>query len=195
PLVSLGFEISAELIAFLVTVLITIVVLVSPSGWLILFVLFSFTLSGGGALISLVTPSMLPNWLSACGDILAVLAVSWVVGKAAFGPGRVTAHRIRGAIVLYLNFALVFGAAYRLIAELAPGSFAGLPASLNRTSLIANSVYFSLTTLTTTGFGDIVPVNPFARSLANLEAVMGQLYPATFLARVVTLHIEEMGRR
>jgi hypothetical protein len=39
------------------------------------------------------------------------------------------------------------------------------------------------------GFGDIVPVHPFARSLTNVEAIFGQLYPATLLARMVTLQI------
>jgi hypothetical protein len=42
--------------------------------------------------------------------------------------------------------------------------------------------------LTTSGYGDIVLVHPFPRGLANLEAVIGQLYPDTFLARLVTLH-------
>jgi hypothetical protein len=55
-------------------------------------------------------------------------------------------------------------------------------------------LYFSLTTLTTTGFGDITPVHPFARSLANLEAIIGQLYPATILARLVTLELEHRRR-
>ncbi len=50
-------------------------------------------------------------------------------------------------------------------------------------------LYFSLSTLTTTGFGDIVPIHPFVRSMANLEAVIGQLYPATLLARLVSLHV------
>jgi hypothetical protein len=53
---------------------------------------------------------------------------------------------------------------------------------------LAELLYFSLSTLTTSGYGDIVPVHPFVRSLANLESVIGQLYPATFLARLVTLH-------
>jgi len=48
--------------------------------------------------------------------------------------------------------------------------------------------------LTTTGFGDIAPVHPFARSLANLEAIVGQLYPATILARLVTLELEHRRR-
>ena len=57
------------------------------------------------------------------------------------------------------------------------------------TSVGDKLLYFSFTTLTTVGYGDIVPVHPFARSLANLEAIMGQLYPATLLARVVTLSV------
>ena len=53
----------------------------------------------------------------------------------------------------------------------------------------ASFSYFSLTTITTTGFGDIVPVHPLARSLATLEAVFGQLFPATLLARLVSLNV------
>jgi hypothetical protein len=52
-------------------------------------------------------------------------------------------------------------------------------------------LYFSLTTLTTTGYGDIVPLDPFARSLANLESVIGQFYLAITVARLVTLELED----
>ena len=45
-----------------------------------------------------------------------------------------------------------------------------------------------LSTLTITGFGDIAPLHPLVRSIANLESVIGQLFPATLLARLVTLH-------
>ena len=51
----------------------------------------------------------------------------------------------------------------------------------------------STVTLTSTGYGDVFPVNPVARSLCNLETIIGQLYPATLLARLVSLEIE--GRR
>jgi len=66
-----------------------------------------------------------------------------------------------------------------------PGAFTTLTQQPVRTNEL---VYFSLTTLTSTGYGDILPVHPLARSLANLEAVCGQLFLAIFLARLVSLH-------
>ena len=55
---------------------------------------------------------------------------------------------------------------------------------------LANALfYFSFITLTSTGYGDIVPVHPLARSLCNVECIIGQLYPATILARLVTLEL------
>jgi hypothetical protein len=50
-------------------------------------------------------------------------------------------------------------------------------------------VYYSFTTLTSTGYGDLIPVEPLVRSLSNLESVIGQLYPATLLARIVSLEL------
>ena len=126
--------------------------------------------------------------------IVALAALSVVVGRGVFAPGEVTHHRIRGAIVLYLNFALMFTAAYRLIVELAPDAFRNLDPAANDLTATSTMVYFSFTTLTSTGYGDILPIHPFARSLANLEAIVGQLFPATLLARIVTLHIAA-GRR
>jgi Ion channel len=54
--------------------------------------------------------------------------------------------------------------------------------------------YFSLATLTTTD-GDIVPLNPFARSLAHLEEVFGQFYFAITIARLVTLELADRRQR
>ena len=55
-------------------------------------------------------------------------------------------------------------------------------------------LYFSLTTLTTTGYGDIIAVDPLARSLANLESVIGVFYVAITVARLVTLELEDRRR-
>lgn len=60
-------------------------------------------------------------------------------------------------------------------------------------ALASNLIYFSFATLSTTGYGEIFPVHPIARSLCNLESIFGQLYPATLLARLVTLEIAGRG--
>ena len=109
-----------------------------------------------------------------------------VVAQTVFSGGRVTVHRITGAVILYLSTGLVFANAYRACALLLHPSFSAL--STHSGGALSQMLYFSLTTLTTTGFGDIAPVHPFVRSLANLESIIGQLYPATLLARLVTLH-------
>jgi hypothetical protein len=57
-------------------------------------------------------------------------------------------------------------------------------------AVASNLIYFSFVTLTSVGYGDIVPVHPVARSLTNIEQVIGQLYPATLLARLVTLELK-----
>jgi Ion channel len=114
------------------------------------------------------------------------VAIAWAVANVAFRAGKVSAHRIMGAVILYLSIALVFANAYRTCALLLRGSFSGL--DMGRGHFVGNTLYFSLSTLTTTGFGDIAPLHPLVRSIANLESVIGQLFPATLLARLVTLH-------
>lgn len=128
---------------------------------------------------------------------LHVLAGAWlaisvtlgvVVAGAVFKRGRVTYHRIIGAILLYLLVAVFFGAVFAFVGLAIPNSFNGIP--FQDDAALANSVfYFSLVTLTSTGYGDIVPVHPIARSLCNFESVIGQLYPTTLLARLVTLEL------
>jgi hypothetical protein len=119
------------------------------------------------------------------------LAVTWTVARAAFDSGRITAYRIMGAVILYLYIGLIFASVYRVTAAFLHPSFGGLPNEGRRN--LAELLYFSLSCLTTSGFGDIVPVHPFIRSLANLEAVIGQLFPAIFLGRLVTLHGAVIG--
>jgi hypothetical protein len=111
------------------------------------------------------------------------------VARAAFDKGRITVHRIMGAVLLYLYIGQLFAGVYRLAIEFLHPAFSGLLSTRGTDS--GELLYFSLSTLTTSGYGDIVPLHPLIRSLANLESVIGQLYPATFLARLVTLHGNE----
>lgn len=115
--------------------------------------------------------------------------VATVVASAAFGPGKVTIHRILGAVILYLYVGLMFASVYRLAAVAWPSAFRGLP--MGQRAQFSELLYFSLSALTTAGSGDIVAQHPLVRSLSSLEAVIGQLYPATLLARLVTLHASD----
>jgi len=146
-------------------------------------------ISPAGAFAYAEDPSVLTEWLSAGGRLLAIGALSVVIARAVFGPGRVTLHRVQGAIVLYMNFALFFFILFQLINVLVADAFKGLPPTGAEYGSGAALLYFSFGTLTTASFGDITPVHPIVRNLANLEAVIGQLFPATLLARLVSLEI------
>jgi hypothetical protein len=128
-------------------------------------------------------------YLDSTAWLIADLALSFVVARAVFEPGRVTYHRVAGAVLLYLVIGQLFVALYAFIALAVPNAFANLPTIRGDFAMGGNLIYFSFVTLTTTGYGDIAPLHPYARSLANVEAVIGQIYPATLLARLVTLEL------
>lgn len=121
--------------------------------------------------------------------LTAGLALSVVVARAVFGSGRISYHRVVGAVLLYLIIGLIFVALYGFVALSTQVAFTNLPALHGDFAISGNLIYFSFVTLTTTGYGDIVPLHPFARSLANVEAIIGQIYPGTLLARLVTLEL------
>jgi hypothetical protein len=126
--------------------------------------------------------------------VLGLLAMMWAVFEIVFGPGRITAHRVRGAIALYLAIAIVFAWLYRLITGIVPTAFSGLKFAAGEHGALSPFLYYSLTSLTTLGLGDITPVNAFARSLTALEALLGQIFPAVILARILTLYADERNR-
>ena len=140
-------------------------------------------------------PSPLTICLGAGSTVVFMAALVWVVWNAVFGPGQVTHHRIQGAVVIYLSIALSFAALYEMILALSPGSISGITVRGSYLVLGPSIVYYSLATITTTGYGDMVPIAPLARSLSNLEALIGQLFPATLLARIVTLEVQARARK
>jgi hypothetical protein len=133
--------------------------------------------------------STIDAYLDTAAWLIAGMTLSAVVARAVFGPGKVTFHRIVGGILLYLTIGLTFVALFGFVAVQIPDAFKGLEPLRGNFAIAGNLIYFSFVTLTTIGYGDIVPVHPYARGLANLEAVIGQLYPATLLARLVSLEV------
>ena len=137
---------------------------------------------------------MIDIYLDATAWLISGLTLAIVVARAVFAPGKVNFHRVIGAILLYLNIGLIFVALYCFVALLEPNAFGGLLPLSDNLAIAGNLIYFSFVTLTSVGYGDIVPLHPFARGLANIEAIIGQLYPATLLARLVTLELEHRHR-
>ena len=189
PALALGIPISSSLAGFVLIIVVFFVVVAAPSLVPMLAVIVA-VLINGVAIVSLKSPNatILTYWTDAVSGTLSIVGLSWVVMKLVFSPGPIDRHRIVGAVILYLNVALLFDGLYRLITELSPGAFGGLPLTLDRQRWTGDLMYFSMVTLTTVGYGDIVPVHPIARSLANMEGLIGQLYPAIILARIMTLY-------
>jgi hypothetical protein len=132
---------------------------------------------------------------------LHLLAAAWliiavtlgiVVARAVFGGGRITYHRIVGAILLYLLIAVAFATLFAILGLSIPDTIKGIEFE-DDAALASSLFYLSFVTLTSTGYGDIVPIHPLARSLCNIESIIGQLYPATILARLVTLELRAHG--
>jgi len=121
------------------------------------------------------------------------LTLLWVVARAVFAQGRVTYHRIVGAVLLYMLVALAFVPLFVIVGSLASKPFSGLTID-DSAGLATTLIYFSCTTLTTLGYGDIAPLHPMARSLCNIESIIGQLYPAILIGRLVTLQLEHSRR-
>jgi hypothetical protein len=88
---------------------------------------------------------------------------------------------------------MVFVSLFVFVGIAVPDAFSGLTLE-DSPAMASKLIYFSFVTLTSTGYGDIYPVHPVARSLCNVETIIGQLYPATLLARLVTLELERRSK-
>ena len=125
---------------------------------------------------------------------LFVVFACAVILSRVFAPGPVTTYRIQGAITVYLLIGLVFGMLYTAMVLLEPTAFeleASLPDDPRSAydQVSGRMTYFSFITLTTVGYGDITPQGPIAKQFAVLEGLIGQLYPAILLARLVSMEL------
>jgi len=138
-----------------------------------------------------VSPSRAVSCWLAFLALLYFMLLTWVVLRRTFQDGPVTSSRVRGAVAAYILLAITWSYLYQLIELLLPGSFhlTETAFSPGERSLKIDLTYFSFITLTTLGYGDITPLHPTARLFVIMEALLGQLYPATLLARLVSLEI------
>jgi hypothetical protein len=149
-------------------------------------------------------PAFLAHWARFFFELRVLHLVDVVFGAAFFAfatvtivshlfkQKRVTADLIRGAICGYLLIGLMWAFIFSLVETLQPASFIS---ESTETLDLENLIYFSFVTLSTTGYGDIVPVTDQARSLSILEAVMGQMYLAVNIATLVAIRISQSSEK
>ena len=120
-----------------------------------------------------------------------------VTFKYLFRKQRVTIDTINAALCVYLLLGIVWGFAYSLVDTLDPGSFKSALFDEGAAFMRLEGdqsfypLYYSLVTLTTLGYGDIVPVSRVASMLAVFEAMTGQVYLAVLVGRLVGLHVAQ----
>ena len=111
----------------------------------------------------------------------------------AFRERRPTVDGIFATVAAYLLIAMLFAQMYALALELDPSSF-NLSADLTPHARQGSLVYFSLVTLATLGYGDVLPLHSTVRTIAVVEAVVGQFYVAVIVAVFVGMFVSQRDR-
>ena len=104
---------------------------------------------------------------------------------------QVTVDIIRGGICVYFLIGFVWALLYGIVASFDPQAFSQ---PLIEAGSYGRSIYFSFTTLTTLGYGDIIPISSWAEMLTNLEAIVGQLYPAILISILVSDYLSQRSK-
>jgi len=131
------------------------------------------------------------------GATLNVLAFcllnAFLAAQHVFSWRHADMNTLIGAVCIYLLLGLIWALVYVLFAHFWPeGSFNGMALQENAVQF-DNFLYYSFTTLTTAGYGDITPINPLLRTLAYLEMITGQFYMAILVAGLVGLFMGKRG--
>lgn len=150
----------------------------------IIIVVIAVTVRWVNHLLNLSLLSLIGNML----DVLFLAFTTVVILIYLFREREITADVIMGGICVYLLMGFMWAFVFTILESVQPGSFQ-MPEGLG-TGLSSFS-YYSFVTITTLGYGDVTPVSNPARSLALLEAILGQLYIAILIARLVGIHIAQ----
>ncbi|MGI9666574.1 MAG: ion channel [Acidimicrobiia bacterium] len=143
---------------------------------------------GGAILISIsevVGTSVGTGWSGARPSglwVIVAFASPLVVLRRIFVQDKITKATIYGAISIYLLIAIAFNYAFLSVSSLMSDPF-----FVQGEQLTTAYMYFSLTTITTLGYGDLAPASELGRFLATGEALVGQVFLVTVVARIVAL--------
>jgi hypothetical protein len=126
---------------------------------------------------------------STCFFILIILLILDYI----FRQVLVSREILFAAIVVYMLFGVLWSVIFRFLELCQPGSF-HLPHDQS-SDFHGIFLYYSFVTLTTLGYGDISPISAPARALAILEAIIGQMYVAVLIARLMGTHISQSMKK
>jgi len=120
--------------------------------------------------------------------------VTALVLSAVFRAKTVSMDTISGALAAYMLMGIGWAFAYAMLDALVPGSLVGIPEEAKATGY-GRYLSYSFVTLTTLGYGDVVPGNEKAGALASLEAIVGQFYLTVLVARLVAMSLLDQARQ
>ena len=142
--------------------------------------------------VGILAPKTSGFFLTADGAGAVMLGLCvWVIFLYVLRSREVTVDTLFASIVAYVFIALAFSRVYEITQTIHPGSFG--PSEAPYSSLELS--YFSLVTIATLGYGDILPRSPLTQVLAVLEAVVGQFYVAVLVAWLVSTYIRDQEKR
>ena len=113
------------------------------------------------------------------------LAVAYSASERVLLHGEVDGNKIIGAVAIYLLLGLIWALLYLLALEFSPTAFNGIEYRHWQDNF-STATYFSYVTLTTLGYGDISPAEPFSRVLVFLEAMAGTFYMDVVIASLIS---------
>jgi hypothetical protein len=112
---------------------------------------------------------------------IVILVPILVFQREFFSTQKVTANTLKGGIAIYVLMGVGWAIVYTILLDFDPASFDGV----NPSQIRADLLHFSFVTLTTLGYGNILPAGPPTRIASDLEAIAGVLYPAILISRLV----------
>jgi hypothetical protein len=152
-------------------------------------------------LLELATAVLWPGELAFCHHLLRLVFLGFVIVellRQLFLPGPVTFDTISASLCVYLLLGVSWAHVYVMMETLAPGCVvsavrpgAGLAGADGEPALTLRMLYFSFTTLTGVGYGDLVPATTTARMGAVTEAMMGQAYLYVMVGRLVGMQVSQ----
>lgn len=118
----------------------------------------------------------------------------WTAYKQILFEGKVDSNKIIGSLSLYLLLGLMWTTLYLLLIQVDPTSFSGIDAG-NWKQNFAQVAYYSFVTLTTLGYGDILPLNHVAQFFVYMEAVIGVFYMAIIVSSLISLRLSNLHKK